>query len=50
VSNGDEISKSASQLISHYLEAMLAAEVILTPEPSTRRNIRARRTVATGRP
>lgn len=29
---GDEISKSASQLISHYLDAMLAAKAVLTPE------------------
>ena len=29
---GDAISKSTSQLINHYLEAMLAAKAILTPE------------------
>jgi Spy/CpxP family protein refolding chaperone len=29
---GDEISKSTSQLINHYLDAMLAAKAILTPE------------------
>ena len=32
MSKGDEISKSTSQLINHYLEAMLAAKAILTPE------------------
>jgi Heavy-metal resistance len=32
MSKGDEISKSTSQLISHYLDAMLAAKAILTPE------------------
>jgi hypothetical protein len=31
-SKGDEISKSTSDLISHYLDAMLAAKEILTPE------------------
>ncbi len=31
MSKGDEISKSTSQLINHYLEAMLAAKAILTP-------------------
>jgi hypothetical protein len=29
---GDEISKSTSQLINHYLDAMLAAKEVLTPE------------------
>ncbi len=29
---GDEISKSTSQLIDHFLDAMLAAKAILTPE------------------
>jgi hypothetical protein len=29
---GDEISQSTSQLINHYLEAILAAKAILTPE------------------
>ena len=29
---GDEISKSTSQLINHYLDAMLAAKAVLTPE------------------
>ena len=29
---GNEISKSTSDLISHYLDAMLAAKAILTPE------------------
>jgi hypothetical protein len=32
MSKGDEISKSTSQLISHYLDAMLAAKAILTPD------------------
>ncbi len=32
MSKGDEISKSTSQLISRYLDAMLAAKAILTPE------------------
>jgi hypothetical protein len=32
MSKGDEISKSTSQLINHYLDAMLAAKAILTPE------------------
>jgi hypothetical protein len=32
MSKGDEISKSTSQLISHYLDAMLAAKAVLTPE------------------
>jgi hypothetical protein len=32
MSKGDEISKSTSQLISHYLDAILAAKTILTPE------------------
>jgi hypothetical protein len=31
-SKGDQISKSTSLLISHYLDAMLAAKAILTPE------------------
>jgi hypothetical protein len=31
-SKGDEISKSTSDLIGHYLDAMLAAKEILTPE------------------
>jgi hypothetical protein len=31
MSKGDEISKSTSQLINHYLDAMLAAKAILTP-------------------
>jgi len=31
-SKGDEISKSTSDLVSHYLDAMLAAKEILTPE------------------
>jgi hypothetical protein len=29
---GDEISKSTSQLINHYLDAVLAAKAVLTPE------------------
>ncbi len=29
---GDEISKSTSQLVNHYLDAMLAAKAVLTPE------------------
>jgi Spy/CpxP family protein refolding chaperone len=29
---GDEISKFTSQLINHYLDAMLAAKAVLTPE------------------
>jgi len=32
MSKGDEISKSTSQLINHYLDAILAAKAILTPE------------------
>lgn len=32
MSKGDEISKATSQLISHYLEAIVAAKTILTPE------------------
>jgi len=32
MSKGDEISKSTSQLINHYLDAVLAAKEILTPE------------------
>jgi len=32
MSKGDEISKATSQLINHYLEAMLAAKAVLTPE------------------
>lgn len=32
MSKGDEISKSTSQLINHYLDAMLAAKAVLTPE------------------
>lgn len=32
MSKGDEISKYTSQLINHYLDAMLAAKVVLTPE------------------
>jgi Spy/CpxP family protein refolding chaperone len=32
MSKGDEISKSTSQLINHFLDAMLAAKAILTPE------------------
>ncbi|MGA3293352.1 MAG: periplasmic heavy metal sensor [Candidatus Acidiferrales bacterium] len=32
MNKGDEISKSTSQLISHCLDAMLAAKAILTPE------------------
>jgi len=32
MSKGDEISKSTSQLISRYLDAMLAVKAILTPE------------------
>jgi hypothetical protein len=32
MSKGDAISKSTSDLISHYLDAMLAAKAILTPE------------------
>jgi hypothetical protein len=31
-SKGDEISKATSQLIDHYLDAMLSAKEILTPE------------------
>jgi Spy/CpxP family protein refolding chaperone len=31
-SKGDEISKSTSQLINHYLDAILAAKAVLTPE------------------
>lgn len=32
MAKGDEISKLTSQLINHYLDAMLAAKTILTPE------------------
>ena len=32
MSKGDEISKSTSQLINRYLDAMLAAKALLTPE------------------
>jgi Spy/CpxP family protein refolding chaperone len=32
MTKGDEISKSTSLLINHYLDAMLAAKAILTPE------------------
>jgi hypothetical protein len=32
MSKGDEISKSTSQLINHYLDAALAAKAVLTPE------------------
>jgi Heavy-metal resistance len=32
MSKGNEISKSTSQLINHFLDAMLAAKAILTPE------------------
>ena len=32
MSKGDEISKATTQLINHYLEAMLAAKAVLTPE------------------
>ena len=32
MSKGDEISKSTSQLMNHFLDAMLAAKAILTPE------------------
>jgi hypothetical protein len=32
MSKGDAISKATSQLINHFLEAMLAAKAILTPE------------------
>jgi Spy/CpxP family protein refolding chaperone len=32
MSKGDEISKATSQLINHYLDAMLAAKAVLTPE------------------
>ncbi len=32
MSKGDQISKSTSQLINHYLDAMLAAKAVLTPE------------------
>lgn len=32
MSKGDQISKSTSLLINHYLDAMLAAKAILTPE------------------
>ena len=32
MSKGDEISKYTSQLINHYLDAMLAAKAVLTPE------------------
>ena len=32
MARGDEISKLTGQLISHYLDAMLAAKAILTPE------------------
>lgn len=31
MSKGEEISKSTSQLINHYLDAMLAAKAVLTP-------------------
>ena len=31
MSKGDEISKSTSQLINHYLDAVLAAKALLTP-------------------
>lgn len=32
MSKGDQISKATSQLINHYLDAMLAAKAVLTPE------------------
>jgi len=32
MSKGDEISKSTSQLINHYLDAVMAAKALLTPE------------------
>ena len=32
MSKGDEISKSTSQLVNHYLDAVLAAKALLTPE------------------
>jgi Heavy-metal resistance len=32
MSKGDEISNAAAQLIDHYLDAILAAKAILTPE------------------
>lgn len=32
MSKGNEISKATSQLINHYLDAMLAAKAVLTPE------------------
>lgn len=32
MNKGDEISKLTSQLINHYLDAMLAAKAVLTPE------------------
>jgi Spy/CpxP family protein refolding chaperone len=32
MSKGEEISKSTSQMINHYLDAMLAVKAILTPE------------------
>jgi hypothetical protein len=32
MSKGEEISKAPSQLIDHYLDAMLAAKAVLTPE------------------
>ena len=32
MNKGDEISKSTSQLINHYLDAVLAAKALLTPE------------------
>jgi len=32
MSKGDQVSKSTSLLINHYLDAMLAAKALLTPE------------------
>jgi Spy/CpxP family protein refolding chaperone len=32
MAKGDEISKLTSQLINHYLDAMLSEKTILTPE------------------
>jgi hypothetical protein len=46
MSKGDEISKSTSQLINHYLDAILSAKAILTPEQQKM----IREYIATGAP
>jgi len=46
MSKGDEISRSTSQLINHYLDAILSAKAILTPEQQKM----IREYVATGAP